>query len=140
MTDGPSGFVTIGSRTNQNGQLGTASWQSADGSEFTLYDNDPQLSADKNEQRLGADITHDGDTVLAVGEWQHKVGDPLDTDGVSHRSSVAGCPGSPRLDRAGGGVERRTSGAGLARHGFLTQLIHCDDGYEGLKSHDMVDV
>ena len=62
------GFVIFGSRVNRNGLLGATSWWSSDGSDFSIFDDDPILSAAVGEQQQGLDVAADGSGLLAVGE------------------------------------------------------------------------
>jgi hypothetical protein len=87
-----AGFVIFGSRVNQNGRLGAASWHSNDGVEFTLFDNDAALSSAPNEQLQGADVivAPDG-TYVAAGErlWWDPTNsaETINTDAMLWRSS-----------------------------------------------------
>jgi hypothetical protein len=87
-----STFVIMGSRVNQNGRLGAASWYSPDGAEFTLSDNDEGLSSASNEQVQGLDVTAAGDgSFIAAGErlWWDPANsaDTIDTDAIMWRSA-----------------------------------------------------
>ncbi len=85
------GYVIFGSRVNQNGRLGAASWFSPDGSEFVLADSDPQLSSAPNEQVQALDvITGPQGEAIGAGErlWWDPANsaDTIDTDAMLWRS------------------------------------------------------
>jgi hypothetical protein len=114
---GDAGFVIFGSRVNQNGALGAASWTSSDGDEFVLHDNDEALSSGFGEQVQGLDLVADGaGGFVAVGErlwWKDPGGERdvvIDTDAMVWRSGdgvkwrrdrpagfILGGPGGQRL-------------------------------------------
>jgi hypothetical protein len=81
-----NGFVVFGSRVNRNGASGATSWTSADGGDFTIFDNDPALSSGPNEFNLGLDIANDGRGYLAVGERMRVVPGAVDVDAIAWRS------------------------------------------------------
>jgi hypothetical protein len=94
ITDGPTGWVIFGARNNQNNALGATSWTSVTGDDFTIHDNDPQLSSNAGESIIGLDVALDrtvpGGQLIAVGERFHaKLGDPesADTDAIAWISS-----------------------------------------------------
>jgi hypothetical protein len=85
-------YTIIGSRVSQNGRLGAASWTSTDGSEFTLWDNDPALSSAPNEQLLASDVAVDPEgQFVAAGErlWWDPANsaETIQTDGIVWRSA-----------------------------------------------------
>ncbi len=62
MAAGPDGWLIAGSRTS-----GAAVWVSPDATEFTLIDDDPQLSKDDQFDTTALDQVHDGHEWTVVG-------------------------------------------------------------------------
>ncbi len=87
VADGPHGWVIIGSRVDQNGRIGAASWTSPTGDDFTIHDDDANLSSSKNEQVFGLDVTQIGDEEVAVGDHTAFGATSGETDGIAWTSS-----------------------------------------------------
>jgi hypothetical protein len=89
ISDGPTGWVIFGARNNQNNALGATSWTSFTGDDFSIHDNDVQLSSGPQESILGLDVAFDsvapGGQLIAVGERFHAASLPsteADTDAI----------------------------------------------------------
>jgi hypothetical protein len=93
IANGPSGWVIFGARNNQNNALGATSWTSTTGDDFTIHDNDPELSSSPGESIIGLDMALDltvpGGALIAVGERFHAepgVPSSADTDAIAWTS------------------------------------------------------
>jgi hypothetical protein len=109
VADGPAGWVIIGSRVNQNGQIGATSWTSSAGDDFAIHDDDPALSSSNKEQIFGFDVTQAGEQEIAVGEHTAFGATSGETDGIAWSSpdGVAWTPWTPAgLDLGGPGTQR----------------------------------
>ena len=87
VAEGPRGWVIIGSRVDQNGRIGAASWTSPTGDDFTIHDDDATLSSATTEQIFGLDVAPIGDGVVAVGELTTFGATAGETDGIAWTSS-----------------------------------------------------
>lgn len=127
-------YVIFGSRVNQNGRLGAASWTSAEGDQFMLHDNDPALSSASNEQVQGLALTvgarAEGSTgsrrvFIAAGErlWWDPANsaDTIGTDAAVWRSDdgVAWQRWTPTGFVLGGPGEQRITAVGEAEGQFV---------------------
>ncbi len=88
ISAGPNNWVIFGARVNQNGKVGATSWTSPNADDFTIHDDDPQLSATGNQQTLGLDVVYSPfeNAYLAVGEHLSFSNGQANTDGVLWRS------------------------------------------------------
>ncbi|MEO7398027.1 MAG: hypothetical protein ABIW84_05640 [Ilumatobacteraceae bacterium] len=86
VTEGPKGWVIFGSRVNQNDQIGATSWTSATGDDFTIDDDDPELSSEIGEQKFGLDVTTSNGSLIAVGERTTFASSSIETDGIGWTS------------------------------------------------------
>ena len=97
IIDGPTGWVIFGARNNQNNALGATSWTSATGDDFTIHDQDPDLSSSPGESIIGLDVAFDpgldpamgAGQLIAVGERFHAtpgVASSADTDAIAWTS------------------------------------------------------
>jgi hypothetical protein len=105
---GAQGWMIIGSRVNQNGQVGATSWTSPTGDPFVIHDDDPVLSSSRTEQKFGFDATAVGAQEIAVGEHD-TYGDDIETDGIAWASTdgVTWSRWEPAgLDVGGDGAQR----------------------------------
>ena len=136
-------YVIFGSRVNQNGRLGAASWTSAEGDQFVLHDNDPALSSASNEQVQGLALTVgarvEGSTgsrrvFIAAGErlWWDPANsaDTIGTDAAVWRSDdgLAWQRWTPPGFVLGGPGEQRITSVGEAEGQFVAAGTESVDG------------
>ncbi|MGH8775181.1 MAG: hypothetical protein ACRDWI_08420 [Jiangellaceae bacterium] len=87
VTDGPAGFVIVGTRRAANDRTGAVVWVSADGHAFTLVDDDPSLSSAADELGRALAVAGGSDGYLAAGDVLYRGLGSLDTAGVIWTSS-----------------------------------------------------
>jgi hypothetical protein len=144
-TAATKGYVIFGSRVNQNGRLGAASWFSPDGSDFVLVDNDPQLSSAPNEQVQALDvITGPQGEAIGAGErlWWDPANsaDTIDTDAMLWRSDDGkswqrwnppgfnlGGPGEQRIQKIAV-HNNEVAAAGTETRNGLTKVVFWEPG------------